>query len=147
MPGAESLKKGQYYGLSRNQFWSIVFKVLNEAPRAGYAEKKALLRENRIALWDVAGACRREGSSDSSIRQVRPNDIPRLIRRYKNIRTIFLNGKKAEALYRRYFGKIIRIPAYSLPSTSPAYAAMSFERKLNAWNAVKPYLQNRNPWC
>ncbi len=112
-----------------------------------YQQKKALLKKNRIAIWDVIGSCRRTGASDSSIREVTPNKIIALIQRHRNIRTIFLNGKTAEKLYRHYFGGVIQIPAYYLPSTSPAHASMSYENKLNAWKAIKPYLENRNDWC
>ena len=147
MPGPVALKKREYYGFSGNHFWPIMFRLFGERPHADFRKKKALLRENRIALWDVIGACRRTGASDSSIRDVVPNDIPGLIRRRKSIRTIFLNGKTAERLYRRHFGELIHIPAYALPSTSPAHASMSFEKKLKAWEAIKPFLANRNPWC
>ncbi len=147
MPGPVALKKREYYGFPGNHFWPIIFRLFREKPHTDFRKKKTLLRENRIALWDVIGACRRTGASDSSIRDVAPNDIPGLIRRRKNIRTIFLNGKTAEKLYRRHFADLIRIPAYALPSTSPAHASMSFEKKLKAWEAILPYLENRNPWC
>ena len=148
MPGPVALKKKEFYGFPGNHFWKIMRDLFAEGKElATYAEKRALLRENRVGLWDVIGSCRRTGASDSSIRDVIPNNLPALIRRRRAIRTIFLNGKTAEALYRRYFGDVIRIPAYYLPSTSPAHASMSYEKKLAAWKAILPYLENRNEWC
>ncbi len=147
IPGPVALKKREYYGFPGNHFWRIFSDLFAGGKTLSYREKKALLRENRVALWDVIGSCRRTGASDSSIRDVKRNDIAGLIRRRRGIRTIFLNGKTAEKLYRRYFGDLIRIPAYYLPSTSPAHASMSYERKKEAWKKILPYLENRNDWC
>lgn len=147
MPGPESLRLRQYYGFSGNHFWRILFDLLEVKPPASYSEKIALLKESRIALWDVAGTCLRVGASDSSIRQAVPNKIPALLGRYKALHTIFINGKTAEALYRKYFSDQIQIAAYYLPSTSPANASMPYAQKLEKWRMILPYLQNRNMWC
>ena len=39
-------------------------------------EKKAFLLLNGIAVWDVIASCDITGSSDSSIKNVTPNDLP-----------------------------------------------------------------------
>lgn len=147
MPGPMALEKREYYGFPGNHFWKIVPELLGEKDPVDYPKRIALLRDRRIALWDVIRSCTRRGAADSTIRCVVPNDIPRLIKKYPDIRTIFLNGTTAESLYRRHFGDVIRIPAYRLPSTSPAHASMPYAKKLEAWRSILPYLENRNPWC
>lgn len=147
MPGPVALKKKQYYGFPGNHFWPIMARLFGVRGELTYPEKVKLLRENRVALWDVIRSCRRTGALDSAITDVVPNDVARLVRRREGIRTIFLNGKTAEKLYRRHFGRRIRLAAFRLPSTSPANAGMSFEAKVKSWEAIKPYLTNRNPWC
>ncbi|MDV3426481.1 MAG: DNA-deoxyinosine glycosylase [Bacillota bacterium] len=78
MPGAESLRKQQYYGYDRNQFWKIMFSVFQEDFKENYDEKKKLLLENGAALWDVIKNCERENSSDSKIKRPEANDISSL---------------------------------------------------------------------
>lgn len=148
MPGPMALEKSEYYGFPGNHFWKILPEILGEPAPRNYAEKLALLRERRIALWDVIRSCTREGAADSAIRSAVPNDVPRLLKRYPGIHTVFLNGKTSEALYRRHFGGVIRLAAHVLPSTSPAHATVPYEKKREAWRRrLLPYLENRNPWC
>lgn len=147
MPGPVALARREYYGFPGNLFWRILPDVLGEPPPRDYREKVALLRRRRIALWDTIRSCTRVGASDGSIRDVVPNDIAGLLKRRPGIGTIFLNGKLAEKLYRAHFGGTLHIAAYYLPSTSPAHASMSYAAKKKAWQAVLPYLENRNPWC
>lgn len=147
MPGPMALARREYYGFPGNHFWRLLPEILEAPAPKNYPEKIQLLKEHRIALWDVIRSCTRIGASDSSIAEVVPNDIPGLIRRYAGIRTIFLNGRTAEKLYKKHFGKLIQIPAYTLPSTSPAHASMSYEEKKKAWSVIRNYLVNRNPWC
>lgn len=147
MPGPEALRRKEYYGFPNNHFWKILFELLETRPTPHYREKIHLLRERRIALWDVIHSCTRSGASDSSIRSVRPNRLPQLIRRHGGIGAIFLNGRTAEKLYRKHFGDLLRIPAYYLPSTSPAHASLSYAKKIKAWRPITKYLANRNPWC
>jgi hypoxanthine-DNA glycosylase len=147
MPGPTALEIQEYYGFPGNHFWKIIPAILGEPAPKDYAEKKALLKKRRIALWDVIGTCTREGALDSAIRRAAPNDIPALLEKFPGIHAIFLNGKTAEALYRKYFGGVIHLVAHALPSTSPAYASMTFEKKREGWKKLLPYLENRNPWC
>ena len=139
MPGPVALKRRQYYGFPGNHFWPVIQALF--APGDGrplsYPQKIRLLKKNRIALWDVIGSCEREGASDSAIRCVTPNRIPQLLKRYPRIRTVFVNGKTAERLFRRYFGEKVKLPVICLPSTSPAHAAMSFREKLKRWEVVR----------
>ncbi len=147
IPGPEALRKKEYYGFKGNHFWRIIPEILEARPPLSYKDKIDLLRGRRIGLWDVVNSCAREGASDNSIRREKPNNIARLIKNYPQIRTIFLNGKTAEKLYKKFFGHMIQVPAYYLPSTSPAHASMPYSKKLEEWRVITRYLQNRNPWC
>lgn len=146
MPGPEALRRREYYGFPGNHFWIIMARLF-ETRVSTYPEKIELLKSQRIALWDVARSCTRQGAGDHTIRQVVPNDIPGLLRRYPAIETVFTNGRTAETLYKRFFkGKLHAVHHY-LPSTSPAHASLSLERKLAKWAVIKRYLSNRNSWC
>ena len=132
LPGMESLRKQQYYAHPRNDFWRIIYKVHGENFTEDYILRCEFILTSALALWDICGSAERIGSADDKIADVKPNDIAELLIDYPNIRRIILNGRKAETEYRRFFGKLI-IPAVYAPSTSPAFAAMSFEEKLSAW--------------
>lgn len=131
MPSVRSLAEAQYYAHPRNAFWPMMFDILGEAPTADYAAKQAMLLRHRIALWDVAAACEREGSLDSNMRDVAYNDFGALFAACPGIRTVLCNGGAAHAMFGRAgFGAgktIVR-----MPSTSPAYT-MRYEDKREAW--------------
>ena len=91
--------------------------------------------EHRIAVWDVFGQCEITGSSDSSIRNVVPNPISKILETTK-IEQIFVNGKKAEQLYQRYIYPQTKRNAICLPSTSPANASWNLEKLTEAWKIV-----------
>ena len=109
--------------------------VLNTQVPQTVDEKRALLLSSNIALWDVIASCDVTGSSDSSIRNVVPNDLGHILDT-ANIRKIFVNGKTAEKYYYKYLRSATGRDAICLPSTSPANAGWSFERLCEAWNAI-----------
>lgn len=118
-PGKESLHKKEYYANKINQFWPIMLDLLQKKnAQMNYNSKKKLLRINKIGLWDIVASCRRKGSSDTEIRDAKLNDIKRLLRKHPNIETIFLNGRKAERLFRQNGLNSVHIEY--LPSTSLA---------------------------
>jgi len=133
IPGEESLRQQQYYAHKQNLFWKVICHATNQPLPEGYNERKELLLNNQIALWDVCQTCIREGSLDSDIKEVIPNSIDQLLEKYPNIQTIAFNGKKAEALFKKHFQYLKNINYLSLPSTSPANASISMEIKLRAW--------------
>lgn len=138
MPGPVALRRRQYYGFPGNHFWPVIQTLFGAGDRPlSYPEKIRLLKTNRIALWDVISSCRRAGASDSAITYVTPNRIPELLRKYPNIRKVFVNGKTAERLFRMHFGDRVKLPVIRLPSTSPAHAAMSFKEKLKRWKVIR----------
>lgn len=138
MPGEESLRKQEYYGFGRNHFWKIIFTLFNKELSNNYKQKTELLLQNNIALWDVLKSCERETSSDSKIRNPIANDFNTLFTNYPNIKSIYFNGKTAEALFKRHVIKNINAERYKmtvLSSTSPANA-IKFEVKLESWKQL-----------
>lgn len=134
MPSVESLHQNFYYAHPRNAFWPIMAAVLgaNEMPKT-VEEKRTLLVENRIALWDVAHSCVREGSLDSAIRVPQPNDFARLFEKCACIEKILFNGSMAKQLFLKLVGPIPEKYAWALvPSTSPAYTK-PMEWKMEIW--------------
>ena len=134
-PGAASLAAGQYYAHPRNQFWPLLSALLGEdLATLGYRERLARLRARGLGLWDVIAECEREGSLDSRIRQARYNDLASLRRRAPQLVAVAHNGGKSARAMR--ITRELGLPVYRLPSSSPANASWSFERKLAAWRAV-----------
>lgn len=139
LPGDESLRRGQYYGHPRNQFWALLGAVFGQdLQRLEYERKCAFLLRKRIALWDVLQAAERRGSLDTAIRKERPNDLPALFGELPGLRAVGCNGGKAHRSFRRHFGDWLNessgdISLCRLPSSSPAYAAMPLEVKVGRW--------------
>ena len=129
-----------YYGHPQNRFWKLMERLLEEPFPPDYKSRKGILLLRGIALWDVIASCSIEGSSDSSIRDVVPNDLS-VILSTADIRAIFCNGKTSWNYYRKYQEAMTGIPAVSLPSTSPANAAWSLEKLKGAWNVILPYIR------
>jgi len=144
LPGPESLRRQQYFGQPRNAFWQIMDELFGAAPEVPYRRRLQILKENRVALWDVCESAYRAGALDGNIRgeSVVVNDFKRFFRSYPRIRLICCNGLKAGQLYERRV-----LPSLSprrqairreiLPSTSPAHAAMRFDEKLRRWEIVR----------
>ena len=137
-PGVASLRTQQYYGHPQYQFWKIVTTLLaSEAAKVmalPYAERAHWLLDQGVGLWDVYAACEREGSLDANIQQAQPNDLQGLRTRCPALRAIAHNGGESFKHSKRT--QALGLPVYRLPSTSPAHAAWSFERKLTAWREV-----------
>ena len=139
-PSVKSREGHFFYHHPKNRFWKTLAGVLDVPVPDTIAEKKAFLLSHRIALWDVIASCSIEGSSDSSIRDVVPNDLS-VILSTADIRAIFCNGKTSWNYYRKYQEAVTGIPAVSLPSTSPANAAWSLEKLKGAWTVILPYIR------
>ena len=102
-------------------------------------QKKSFLLEHHIAVWDVIAECDIIGSSDSSISNVTPTDLSRVLSTAP-IRQIYANGATAAKLYHKYQEKITGRDIITLPSTSPANAAFSMERLAENWNCIFVHL-------
>ena len=134
-PSVKSRETAFYYGNERNRFWKVVACLYNETEPKTIEEKKKLILYNGLALWDVIKSCEISGSADGSIRNVTVNDIPALVHKYK-ITKIFTNGQKAQQLYDRFLREETGISSICLPSTSPAFAAISFEGLIEKWKQI-----------
>ena len=132
-PSVKSREAGFFYGHPQNRFWRVISAVCGESTPFTIEEKKKFLLRNKIAVWDVIKSCDITGSSDSSIKNVVPNDLT-LVLNNSTVERIFVNGKKAEQLYNRSIKDVIGREAVCLPSTSPANAAWSIERLTEAWS-------------
>ncbi|MBA4741546.1 MAG: DNA-deoxyinosine glycosylase [Azoarcus sp.] len=140
MPGLASLAAHAYYAHPRNAFWPIVGDLLDFDAAAPYAARVAALTAAAYALWDVLGACRREGSLDASIdpASLEVNDFATFLAENTGIERIFFNGGFAERSFRRH---VLPLPGCTpalmgLPSTSPANASLTLADKRAAWRAI-----------
>lgn len=134
-PGAQSLAASQYYAHPRNQFWPLVSKLAGEDLAAlPYAARLERLLAHCIGLWDVLGACEREGSLDSAIRQPAANDFERLRTLCPILETVGFNGQASGKFAPQFAQAGYRTVV--LPSSSPAHMTLSFEQKLQVWRQL-----------
>lgn len=158
LPSVQSRAQQFYYGHPQNRFWKVLAAIYQNPVPVSIEEKKAFLQKNHVALWDVIASCDIVGSSDSSIKNVKENDI-NVILKSAAIKAIYLNGGKAYELFIKYCKGTLQnmdllesaepmtmaaknIPRsvqqpriVKLPSTSPANAAWSLERLIHTWGA------------
>ena len=134
-PGQASLQAQQYYGHPRNHFWPLVGTILGlDLAAMPYVRRLALVQSRGLGLWDVYGACQRVGSLDANIREPLLNDLTGLLQRAPLLRLVAHNG--GESARARRHTVALGLPVLRLPSSSPANASWSFERKLQAWRAA-----------
>jgi hypoxanthine-DNA glycosylase len=134
-PGVTSLREQQYYGHRRNQFWPILSALWGVDLFAMiYLDRLQELRAHGVGLWDVYASCKRQGSLDSAIEEAERNDLPGLLAVAPGLRAIAHNG--GESARSMTITRQLGLPVMRLPSTSPANASWSFERKLAAWREV-----------
>jgi hypoxanthine-DNA glycosylase len=141
LPGDESLRQQQYYAHPRNQFWRILTEVYHVPFPETYADRKALVLQQRLALWDVVQHGERVDSLDNNIRNATPNNFQWLFTTYSNLRAIVFNGRKAHDLFER---KVLKQRSLAdpdhwhrllLPSTSPA-ATLPLAEKIRQWSRI-----------
>lgn len=137
MPGERSIKLQQYYGHAGNHFWKMMFQILNIKFSKDYSDRKKLLIDNNIALWDVLENCEGEGSSDNNIKEEKVNDFKQFYKQYPKIKKVFFTSLKAEAFYDKYVGKSADITYLRLPSPSSANTWKTFDEKLEDWKIIK----------
>lgn len=134
-PSVKSREAQFYYGHPRNKFWKVLSGVFNDEEPITKEEKIDFLLRHRIALWDVIESCDIKGSSDSSITNVKVNDLKKIIEG-SNIKRIFVNGDKAYRLYNKYQKDTTGIEAVKLSSTSPANAKMDIQSLILEWSQI-----------
>lgn len=131
-PSVKSREVKFFYGHPQNRFWRVMARLCKSDLPQTVEEKKKLILDNHFALWDIIHSCDIEGSADSSIKNVVPNDLSLILNNSK-VSRIFVNGKKAESLYKKYLEKETGITAVCLPSTSPANASWSEDKLTEYW--------------
>ena len=140
LPSVKSREQNFYYGHKQNRFWKVMAAVCEEPVPSDFNDKKTFLLRNHIAVWDVISECDIIGSSDSSIRNVVPADLNKLLDQTA-VQGIFANGATAYKLYMKYSYSLTGRDIIKLPSTSPANAAFSLERLIKEWGqSVSSYL-------
>jgi hypoxanthine-DNA glycosylase len=141
-PSEASLRARKYYAHPRNNFWPIFEELFGIDRRGSYEERVAGLIENRIAVWDVIGSCRRMGSADQAIQDAQPNDLMGWLGEHQRVRGIAFNGTKAEDTARKSVPLLFtkqEVMARRFPSTSPANASISLVSKVAAWAQIKEW--------
>lgn len=134
-PSVKSREMAYFYGHPQNRFWRVLSALFEEPFPETKEERHAFLLRHHIAAWDVIASCTITGSSDSSIRNVVVNDLQPILNNAP-IHRIYVNGRKAESLYRKYIQPRIGIEAVCLPSTSPANAACRMDQLSASWHQI-----------
>jgi TDG/mug DNA glycosylase family protein len=143
VPGVKSLEEQQSYAHPQNSFWKIMGKLFGAAVET-YEQRIALIKANKLAVWDVLASCTRQGSLDASIdpASVEVNDFATFLKKYPTIKRIFFNGATAEKEFMRRVLPTLsqnikaRLFLKRLPSTSPAHATLRVEQKIKEWSAL-----------
>ena len=136
-PSVKSREVMFYYGHPQNRFFRVLGRLFNEDAPLTVEDRKAFLKRHRSALYDVIEECDIAGSSDSSIKNVKPIDIVSILMNYPSIRKICITGNKAKALFDKYIlSKVGSIKVIYLPSTSPANARMSVDFLIAEFKAL-----------
>jgi len=143
LPSQQSLRQQQYYGHPRNVFWRIMGELFDAGPQLPYEERTQLLPTHGIAVWDVLASGTRPGSMDAAIdeKTARPNDFAGLHARHPELQMVCFNGQAAARLFRQLVPSKVQesfdaVSFVTMPSTSPAFAAMSFADKLKRWAII-----------
>ena len=134
-PSVKSRESMFFYGHPQNRFWKVLAIIFNQPIPQNIEDKKNLVLDNGLALCDSIHSCTVIGSSDSSIKDVIPNDIRDIIQN-SNINRIFCNGALSHKMYMKYIFPDTGIKAVKLPSTSPANATFSLEKLVEEWKMI-----------
>jgi len=139
LPGDVSLSHAQYYAHPQNQFWRLIGAMLGVDMPADYDARLAALLAQRVGLWDVVRAARREGSLDADIRDHEPNALADFVTTLPSLRVVAFNGAKAAELGRAAFEPRGALRLINLPSSSAAHTA-TFEAKAAIWRQLRAHL-------
>ena len=135
LPSVKSRENNFYYGHPRNRFWQLIAVLTGSSVPTTIEEKKRMLLDNGIAILDVVQSCDIHASSDSSITNVIPADIKKVLSN-SNIKKIYANGGAAYDLYNKYCFENTGVEIIKLPSTSPANAAYSLDKLKKHWFVI-----------
>jgi len=141
LPGAISLAAQRYYAHPQNQFWRLMGAVVGrDLVALPYENRLEALLDAKVGLWDTVAAANREGSLDAAIRLHEASDLTALAATLPELRAIAFNGATSARIGRRQLGPATDVALIDLPSSSPAHAALSFERKCERWLDLAAYL-------
>ena len=135
-PSVKSREQEFFYGHPQNRFWRVLAGVFQYNVPTSVDEKTKLVKECKLALWDVIESCEIIGSDDSSIKNVKANNIEKILKQSK-VEKIFVNGKTAYKYYEKLIEPKINVKAVCLPSTSPANATYNLEKLIEKWSVIK----------
>lgn len=139
MPSVASLNEAFYYAHPRNAFWPIMARYF-DVTLSTESQKRQLMMEQGILLWDVLNQCRRDGSLDSAISDPVPNNFESMFSVHTDLSAVLFNGQAAYQLFRKKVLPICVLPSQLemevMPSTSPAHAGKNFEQKYAYWAQV-----------
>ena len=141
LPGAISLQQQRYYAHPRNLFWRLMGVVIGrDLVPLPYEKRLEALLDAKVGLWDTVAAATREGSLDAAIQLHEASDLGALAATLPALRAVAFNGATSAKIGRTQLGHVRGLALIDLPSSSPAYASLSFERKREAWLALRAYL-------
>ena len=140
-PSPKSREQGFFYGHPQNRFWPMLAALMHAPIPETIEQKKRLICDNDLALWDTIESCTITGASDASIRDVVPVDLTPILETAK-IQRIFTNGSTSDRLYQKYLKPATGMEAVRLPSTSPANAAFSYEQLCEEWKICLSFLKD-----
>lgn len=138
LPSPKSREQGFFYGHPQNRFWPLIAELFGEERPQNIEQKRELALRHGIAMWDTIYSCDIKGASDSSIKNVVPTDLQRVLDE-ADIKCIFCNGKTSGKYFEKYQEKILGRKAVVLPSTSPANAAWGMEKLKEQWKIILEY--------
>ena len=139
LPSPLSRANNIYYGNPRNRFWRVISSIFDEDLPEDNEGKRALAHRHHLAITDVIKSGDIVGASDASIRNPVPYDFTPIFNT-ADIQAIFTTGSKATELYRKLCEPTTNRPCIGLPSTSPANAAWSLERLIEAYKVIREYV-------
>ena len=139
-PSVKSREANFFYGHPQNRFWPLMAVIFERPPFRSVEEKREFALSHGIAMWDVIYSCDIVGSSDSSIKNAVPSDLLS-IKETGDLRTVITNGRTSGKMYDKYQKNELGMESLTLPSTSPANAAWSFERLFEEWKIVREILE------
>jgi hypoxanthine-DNA glycosylase len=141
LPGAVSLARQRYYAHPQNLFWRLIGAVIGrDLVPLDYEARLDALLDAYVGLWDTVAAATREGSLDADIRLHEASDLAALVRQLPELRAVGFNGGTSARIGRKQLGDASGLALIDLPSSSPAYASLSFEKKKEAWLSLRAYL-------
>lgn len=139
MPSQRSLELQQYYGHPQNAFWKIMATLTGVAHEAEYQQRTLALINKGVSVWDTIASCHRPGSMDADIDTgtVSVNDFGGFFERHPKLQVVLFNGQASAKTFQKHLGKTFLLErgleSQVMPSTSPAYAAMSLAEKKSIW--------------